>query len=135
MKFANLIKKFKKTEDSDETYTKEYLQDCINNTNMPEGVKELVINSLDYLIDDASIVTELSDKLTIWNVDIVEHIDKIQDDRYPVEYLNFYSGKIDMIKTIALWLNKQLGNNNEDLDLEEITIVKAEDVFGERNDS
>ena len=57
-------------------------------------------------------------------------MDGVDPDDHPVEYFNYYAGRIDSLKTIVEWLNVKLENEdlNKAIGDEDVGIIKAEDL-------
>lgn len=108
----------------------ELITDAVNESNLDDDLKSLFVDLFTYVVDDIGIVSNLYDYISDLINENVELVDGVDPDDHPVEYFNYYAGRIDSLKTIVEWLNIKLENEelNEAIGDEDVGIIKAEDI-------
>lgn len=107
----------------------ELITDAVNESNLDDDLKSLFVDLFTYAVDDIGIVSNLYDYISDLINENVKLVDDVEPDDHPVEYFNYYAGRIDSLKTIVEWLNIKLENEelNEAIGDEDVGIIKAED--------
>lgn len=108
----------------------ELITDAVNESNLDDNLKSLFVDLFTYVVDDIGIVSNLYDYISDLINENVELVDGVDPDDHPVEYFNYYAGRIDSLKTIVEWLNIKLENEelNKAIGDEDVGIIKAEDL-------
>lgn len=108
----------------------ELITDAVNESNLDDDLKSLFVDLFTYVVDDIGIVSNLYDYISDLINENVELVDGVDPDDHPVEYFNYYAGRIDSLKTIVEWLNIKLENEelNKAIGDEDVGIIKAEDL-------
>lgn len=108
----------------------ELITDAVNKSNLDDDLKSLFVDLFTYVVDDIGIVSNLYDYISDLINENVKLVDDVEPDDHPVEYFNYYAGRIDSLKTIVEWLNIKLENEdlNKAIGDEDVGIIKAEDL-------
>lgn len=108
----------------------ELITDAVNKSNLDDDLKDLFVDLFTYAVDDIGIVSNLYDYISDLINENVKLVDDVEPDDHPVEYFNYYAGRIDSLKTIVEWLNIKLENEdlNKAIGDEDVGIIKAEDL-------
>lgn len=108
----------------------ELITDAVNKSNLDDDLKSLFVDLFTYVVDDIGIVSNLYDYISDLINKNAELVDGVDPDDHPVEYFNYYAGRIDSLKTIVEWLNIKLENEdlNKAIGDEDVGIIKAEDL-------
>lgn len=108
----------------------ELITDAVNESNLDDDLKSLFVDLFTYAVDDIGIVSNLYDYISDLINENVKLVDDVEPDDHPVEYFNYYAGRIDSLKTIVEWLNIKLENEdlNKAIGDEDVGIIKAEDL-------
>lgn len=108
----------------------ELITDAVNESNLDDDLKDLFVDLFTYTVDDIGIVSNLYDYISDLINENVKLVDDVEPDDHPVEYFNYYAGRIDSLKTIVEWLNIKLENEdlNKAIGDEDVGIIKAEDL-------
>ena len=108
----------------------ELITDAVNKSNLDDDLKSLFVDLFTYVVDDIGIVSDLYDYISDLINKNVELVDTVEPDDHPLEYFNYYAGRIDSLKAIVEWLNIKLENEglNEAIGDEDVGIIRAEDL-------
>ena len=108
----------------------ELITDAVNESNLDDDLKSLFVDLFTYVVDDIGIVSNLYDYISDLINENVKLVDDVEPDDHPVEYFNYYAGRIDSLKTIVEWLNIKLENEdlNKAIGDEDVGIIRAEDL-------
>lgn len=122
LKFLDILKKIRKKEVEKPKDVEDELLVFLNGTDIPDHQKDIITGIIMYFFEDIGIIDDLFnfllEKITKNALD-VGTID--EDSQYSLEYLNFYSGKLNAYENTIKWIIKQIGA--EEVDVNESDVI------------